>query len=585
MQGSVKMSNYKLEKQSIDMFNKRIKVLGDIFVKIREYFSHIHEYVQKYSSEDNSIWESANESYEVDLKSISSVVQKLSDDNNISDHVRLVSDVYTKLGKSEDCVEQVMFIINNDTYTQLLVYNMSQTYSKEIAMKLSHINKLVKEYKKQMVTDGNNLILPSIFANIDLKNNVDEISKFIEEAETTNDFIVYLSRRAVIELDKSHAKVFIKKVESLKDNTLGASSRYTYNDDSAIPMVQRLVVSYNLVPVSEYCTLEKLFENLGVKYDKSKSPIENIKTELRSDKNVVVIHKLTSKLTEYKLRPLIDYEYVKNEQLETSTTSGVNNRILKRFDTISSIATKIPTDAKETIQLFKHTSDILLLLECVNYKFYRILSDDISKKTINMSVYEKISSGLSSRSGKYNKVIEDELLSKGIDGKHQMIMSSYTSDEVYYKSSDILKKEIVDDGVKFISKESIKSVADMKKIFMSDDTLRSLIRILTDKLSNHLSDNADTLETNLTFIAKLDQIVEKFKKEYNNQTRELFTSGKVLQVRFGDLSNSELTKYILGWFTDIMKVSVDVLDVAPVSLSEIELSLKEHVISKRFITK
>lgn len=567
---------------------KRTRIISQIYGQVTDYLPNIQEFIEKFNKDNKQLNES-NELIIANIDEAKILIEKIDLNLALLPTLNNLSALFDIFEGTDKLIDDIMSIINSNVYFEPLLYNMSQTFSRDINLKRINLSKLIAEYKRAIVDNEMKMTYKMIYTDIKPLENIAIIATYMDSLNNVNDLAVYICTRVVKELsddvDSDMVTRFMNRVEHLKTVTLSTDKDVEPVKKiqlENISVLQMLTVKYGLIPITEYLNVGDMFEYLQQDYNFDKSPQTNMQA-LSNTHNVLVIHKYTEKLIQFNILPLISEEYVKKNQLETNPINGLNNRIINRFSTVKIVPgepTKIPQNVKP-IEVYKNTgNNQWFIIECVSFKHYKLLSTSFEKNTVDTALVDNLLSGLSTRPHNYNKIIEDEVLAN-INENHRTIISTYESEKTSMISTDRIKRDIkknVIDAFTDLYKESnIENKSDMRKLFSNNDIIDMLTSALEEELSNLILEK-DDIESTLTFVAQLDILLTKFLREYKVLTAELFTSQKIIDMKFKELSGKDLENYVLGWFSDVLNEATETLDTKPISLVDIELSLKEHAV-------
>lgn len=634
--GSVVPSLYLIDERYQKQIVRRMNAISDIYKELIDYLSDILEFIQKYSHRDVKIWENAKNNFKQKTEKVKELMKYQTDD--VGEFIQTMSDMHILMEDVDKIISEMITIMNNPVYTELLLYNMSQTYGRETISKANNIRNMHSEYSKVIVNSEGEKILEYLYEIIKPGENISVLSIYVDNVVFINNFLVYVTKRVVKERESDDSNVikkFILRIEKLKNLALKNAIEEAFPDEENsisefvtvkdLPTLQQLTLRHGLFPVSEFYEFKELFEYFGSNYDFDHSVPANMKQLANKlGMPVVILHFEARKLVEFNILPLVDKEYVKRNELETSSQSGLNNRIIRRFNTIKEIKMKdLKSPAKtDNIEIYTNGNDAegtivesddvkspvsasssrspvsassaagtsCTILQCINWKQYRALSNNLESKSVSIDYLSKIKNGLTTRPHNYNRIIEKAILDKGIYPGHRNIMIGYESAADNALSSEKIKNTLRTKSIEYFIEtyrrtKNISSPKDMEVLIAGEDTIEAITTILTDELAEVIikPNSAKSLELNFSFVANLDIILTKFKKEYNSLSNELFASGKIIKIRFNEMKGKVLEEYIVGWFKDILEKAMGSLETKPVSLDDMEMSLKEYVITQRFI--
>lgn len=176
------------------------------------------------------------------------------------------------------------------------------------------------------------------------KKSYDTLEKILNTDDTFDMYVAFLNTllniksKGYIELDLY--KHILQRLEDLKNIVL-QSEMSVNRKGRPSNTIQLLIQTYDLSPVCSSRPMKYILDIIG-----AGSGTPNFATLSKSMSTAtkkigfIVIRKITSNPIEFQSWPLTDANLIKNRNLMTEKTAGLNDRILERFDTIIDLKIK-----------------------------------------------------------------------------------------------------------------------------------------------------------------------------------------------------------------------------------------------------
>lgn len=598
-------SSPKSTPKSTSIIAKKSDLLNNIIIHIKDYYIRIFEYVQRYKP--NLTAEYKNLEAEVDAynKSLSGFMNNTTNVTlktlpNLISMFDLWADIRLTL-------DDMYVLLSDEGIIHYIAIGMSQTYISELKTKLSGIRSLFSllntadaEINQSVIENAK----VSVLAEVDddkhppaaetLLTTILTTHKYPSRGDATNISVVNDVILGILSKfkpkNKNNIATLASYSEELKNISLLAGNRINSHN----------VSRFNLIPVSDY--VKDIYEIIPP-----------------GSKNVLYLRRHSDNPMQYNILPLLSHAYVAQNDMITSSASGLNKKILKRFSTIkmlspdssSDTASAACTDANE----LNSTSERVYAVEVMNNTYYRLMYHGIPTKplaecTISKSEAEKIISGASDRADKYAKISSEAILPVCINKNHKRLMVSFQERQFKPNSSFSLKEYIVSDfmrefTIEFAKKPAnppqngILSINDIKKIitqtmFKSKQVLR--IRMLSYVFNINLPYTADEHPINegiligrvdhemlLTFVVKFEATYKEFTREVLGHLNEIISLGAILKTE-EESNPQEQTKAILFACKRILEKAVDAMDAKPSRWINTEITLKNVAVETGLFT-
>ena len=593
------------------LVEKRIKVALDIHKDIYEYFGLIESMLNKQSTGNAAKLFDIRESLPKDAKTAREILSSLQTKNAVEDLIATISELYIMLETLDVKMHTAINIISDPLYIKLLTVNMSHTFNNNMTSFRKNLIEMITAFEKKIINEDGEEVLSDIYTLINPVEHLSVFSTWIENNTLITQFVIYMVKRLVSEIPsdgprKGYAIKMVNKIEKLKDITL-CNNDNPYINLTLDNITQNLTSRHGLVPISKYFVAEEAEKSLCEVIDSfltEKEPdfihketaggtLENI-LAARYNAKVVHVPKFSNKLIEFNILPLVDGNYVKKNNLETAAASGLNNKIINRFSTVKKIDLKNTEVVANTVNpLFfgEDTATRGLVIQSVNGEHFRLMSINIQHVFTPLEVIDHIRKGLHLRSHYYNKIMENEILGKALDAKHRAILNKFESSTLANVASDGIKRKLIDMCIDSVSNELTTflkykvTVRDIQHLFTSEAMLnqiqKNVNKVFVESIDPpQVSLGDDELEVGLSYISNLNFIMAKTVKEYLSNCNSLFASNKITQATIRE--TKDMYGYLLGWYRDLITNTVEILDAKPMSINEMETTLKKVLLNRNY---
>lgn len=533
-------------------------------------------------------------------------IGKKSSEKSVEDKMLSYVDYYNKVDMLKSYFTSLLNLLDDKTAIEKITSGMSQTFTDDIVRNIDLLKKLNDSFESMNSGERQLAELREKFNKLEPKKNAKKITDIIMASDKPNDFITFSTKELIRILPSSPAlNSLIAKLEEFKNASLGAywtnnSNRLHIEEGS---VAERLIVRYGIIPITEYTSLENIFLKLGNKkllYDPNVKDHENINNIL-TFYNVLLIQKYYKEYIDFNPYGIIDRDYIVKNNLESSKNSGLNSRIIRKFSTVNAIRVvdgaqiaadksdgvkycpqNSTLDAKFNCDLGAKNTDKTIILDKHNGN-YRLLSDS-EKPIVADCVAKRFEIGLSARPHIYHKIMEQEIIRNGIDPNHRNIMLEY-SDTSRKIDSSTLKNKLVEEMKELFSSEyqnkDPTNLRDLTELFKSI-RLDCVIERVIGNYFEYLEDFPYLTEVKMTFLGRLDAVIDAFERRYNSKYEEAFNEKKLSRRVFEEIQGEERSKYIIGTFTDIIESVVESMSQPPSYWEEFDLTLKEFVFMRKY---
>lgn len=574
-----------LGKPIIEHFKERKKTLFTLYEKSLEYFEIIKKLVSQEEPARVDKWEVNIRKYLEAIDAIESTIKKLKEKQSLGELFNNIIHLYDSFSEMEKLLEFMMNLVEDKKYIEQLLYTMSRTFVDETKRKAELISKIHQEYKEE---SGNESIMEDIYKELSVKENLEIVSRRIESVVSPNNFLIFLISKIVEELPKSNAtKTILDKLEVLKDSALGLlDERYYKGTSSDLPLIQRLLVNFGLIPVMAFGRIEDIYSELREKTPENPS-IEDLKERY----GVLHLDRHGTRLINFSVRALIDKAYIIKEELETSQKSGLNKKIVRRFNTISSLPLESSGESQDEIAWYNEGATKHIIIDSFGGQYYRLLSDSYDCPFVSTDVIDKIRLGAHRRADVYAKTQEEIILVRGINSQHRNIIYEFLNFQESLPPIELLKEKIVLDVKDYFEKTFKPPGKDFYKDarrFMSSKPLISKINdIIAFRTYERLFEGGEKvkIEKKLSFLKNLNKTLLAFRRAYLIAMSALANEDIFIKYSKGEYQLSEDPKKdITEIYTSKVREVIEDLDSKPSAWEQFEPTLKDYVFARQLYT-
>lgn len=223
------------------------------------------------------------------------------------------------------------FILSNTNYLEQMKYHKTETTVIELTHTNRNIRDMIENYfKKVPIIDTK--IIEHCMQNHDYKKQVEDRLPTLK----LNKFIVYYMMKNI---NDEYRNVFAQ---------LRNISLFGQKDERRIKIFPTLDRN-GLVPVTRYTSRKYLFAMIDKPYDENLTFEENCNVLSEKESVGIVIIKSVGEDIEYSSRSILDKKYIAKNRMMYSNYVGLNDNMLKKYDTIH--VQSRPHDKKYDIEI------------------------------------------------------------------------------------------------------------------------------------------------------------------------------------------------------------------------------------------
>ena len=549
-------------------------------------------------------------------------------DKTILGSAHALYDIYARITYE---LANIRKVVANPNYSKMAMYNFSGTTLNTIVLTRNQLIELIDNYT-EIDVDSDSELIKHLINKINVGANIKTVLIFLMDTPSTNRFVVDLVKVAVTHTSGTNRDKLLSIIEREKDKIFSARRvKLPYGG------VQGLVVRCGLVPVTSSMEFKQLLEIINnvqldapadtitgggtkraiktaktaAKYTKRQLSKDKLsKDKLPSDKStskdkpkpidhvtstfmlvdgcidecfehlakinsmcVLLINKCTPNPIEFNINGLISTEYVEKYDLRARVGSCIDEKVLKRYNTVSELQPGVT--APSELQIWGQ-GDFALVFETINGKLFKLLSNDINKYVTPTYLLKPFIAGVNNRLLKYNLLHENEILSKYIDPKAGDTLASYQKTTAQFPIENALRdarEKLNEAFAEKITSYLPKSLQEFKE-FIDKDKITS---ILTGVFLKYLP-AAQNPEYAITYIVRFEDGIRAFNKEIDTNMRH----AKVTDLSFRERSPNDLRRFLIDSFGDIVRISMDQMQKTK-KFDDIEISLKEFYMDNKNI--
>lgn len=571
-----------LDQESLKHFKEQKKILFILHEKSLEYFKIIEKLVAEEEPSLPEKWQENTKKLLEKVDGVESSIQKLKEKQKIGEFFNNIIYLYDSFSEINALLEFIMDVVQDKKYLEKLLYNMSRTYVDDVKRKAELIAKIHEEYQEK---SGDENVMESIYEKLNVGENLPIISARIESVDKPNDFLVFLISKIVEKFPKgTTTRAILDKLELLKDSTLGVSGNRYYNPSGDLPLIQRLLVGYGLVPVMGFSGIDEIYNELG-----EKAPEGASLDDLKERYGVLHFDRHSDRLISFNIRALIDKKYVIKEGLETASKSGLNKKIVRRFNTITSLPLEFQKDLpRDEIYETNANASKHIIIDSVSNQYYRLLSNSYDSPFVSREVIDKVKLGALKRSDAYAKVQEEAILEKGINHQHRNIIYEFYNFQESLPPIELLKEKIVIDIRDYFEK-TFKPPAkdfykDVRRFIVSKPLLSKINDIIAFRTYERLFEKGEKVKTEkkLSFLKNLNKALGAFQKTYLVAMSSLIVDDIFIKYSKGEYELSEDPKKdVAEMYMGKVREVVEDMDSKPSEWEQFDPTLKDYVFARQ----
>lgn len=397
-------------------------------------------------------------------------------------------------------------------------------------------------------------------------DKIDEINDIYYKYVKSNigDNVIKLYSRLLHEIilinsnNKEVVKHINKTTEILKSEVLKSDDKtLNFKQNYKVNTVQNLIQMNNLIPVSMSMPISDIYKILGISVSEKSLELGLKKASklLKSDKNFgfIVINKIIKKPIEYNFWSLSDKKYLETNNLLQAYDLGLNEKSIKRYQTITPLPESIgKDDISDKILIinseFGNTDNYFYILETldgINYRFLTMYNGSIYYMPAEWfkNIDDKKLTP-SNRLESYNNIICQEIMTTINDPYITMdiLDKNEIKEELYWKKLRYkIKEDIMKDFTELITDKIIQkmNITDIENILFDKQLYRFALNHITNnielesmnKLTEKKSEIIDRarIELTLSYFYDINSIQRSLRKDVENIYRKEYYN-KVLSI-------------------------------------------------------
>lgn len=274
-----------------------------------------------------------------------------------------------------------------------------------------------------------------------------------------------------------------------------------------INVVQSTIQMFGLTPYAEYEPIHVLLSDIKVK---KSVDIFDTYAKMHDVGVLLIVKKSLGDMIEYNKWALTDYDYLIKKDLYLPKYSGINKKIIERFNTIKLLSREpgydnVPQlDFNDGIYVYNDSADIFNVIETNDNKYFRFLSYNHST-SIPSHIISPIAKGEypSIRLSGYNNILNQAILSKVDEPiSFDIIDNNVNWNNVRYK--------IINDILEYINKNiKTKTIKSLESFITKKTHINKIIDIML--FANIPA--SDNVELTLSIAMEIQKFTEHVKKD------------------------------------------------------------------------
>lgn len=461
----------------------------------------------------------------------------------------IIEDLNNEIDTTLSEVSQTFILETSDVYDRVILnYNNYVKKSKEINIQLIHKFKdlVVSEFKNLSEKSENDFLKLFDKVKLLLKKYPNTISLY---AHIMQDLIDYYSENA--KEDKKKVFILLDQIEKDKSWLLNLKTENLFQHKKKLIHQSYNFRTFGFVPITEFMTftnaMEEIFDVSNLKYN-SKNALSGIFKKLAQSQkcNIIVLYRITPNPIQYNTWKLTDWSTAKEYLNEGETTSGIDKKMIERYETIKYISENSKNRFKLTYEIYKNNSKDYVILETYDSEKFRGLLPWIRKTKSYKLPYFRVKNFLDylentkrSRISNYNKLLEKDTLKDGnmffkysIDQTFFDKLTEYSqiveSSKIRFELFTELKRVIND-----IIKKEYRGFAKLNAVKIGEilhhgDLLDTFGEIIVEQYYEYekvhtiieKKSNFPSSEILCTYLSQLDIIVRQFGRELHDLHRK-----------------------------------------------------------------
>ncbi len=348
-----------------------------------------------------------------------------------------------------------------------------------------------------------------------------------------------------------------------------------------IPNYTTNITRFELVP-SESRLLEDT-----VRHVSSSTSISTL-ASLSRTMNVVVINRAIGTPLEFNIKPLVDEQYVRSNDLFIKPSQGLSKKVLAKYTTIKLLGDEVKS--KDSIlSMFVAGSQVEfpnvdqlhvdkgVVLDTIDGRNYRVLSD-------SNDVLRAVVSGTPTTPQQYNEIQSQIILQNCFKKDLSLVLEKYKTRPEQRHSSEFTMKAVKTHLHKWmqdhLSETEYTNVNQLKGMHIDDEII---VDVLVNTLLVQSPKHGSAIEQTLTYMQKISTIARQFVMQFGDKWNKEPISPRIF-INSDNTNNYKNTLHdaILTSFDDVVSKVVIDLDKLGIWL-EYDDSLKLFVIREQQI--
>ncbi len=476
----------------------------------------------------------------------------------IEHSIAATMDIYQSLGAIDMNIHSIIEVVLNETYSQLVVYNMSATYSLNIQQLRNTIHSLQEQYLDMSAQDDP-LILNAALEG----QSPDELFAFImANDEVINKFTIRLLGHLITTISGEKRRQIELIVEKQKDYILGS-----IRVDVASGGIQGMMVRYGLRPITPSMTPNEVFAHFGKPAGRSFADL------VAPGVGVVEINMATPSPVEFSLAGLIDLDYIVKNDFKTNPLSGLTKKIIDRFSTATLLPRGKSSIHRGGTKAIHGAGPSWIVLQSINGDLWRVVGDKVPSSMISGLLH-----GVSTRPHQYNLAQTPKILCKCHNKRANMLLGEYEALKLTPPSSEPIRAAVLDKLTDAFDKRApgLRTMAAVKAAAVDKTVISEVLLEVLGAGDNTQGKGGG--EYLITHISKYDGIIYDFVKKLERQWMNVNLQDRV----FTENTPTEIQRQVRNVFIETTRAAIDELEQAR-SWTDYDISLKEFMLNREQI--
>ena len=565
--------------------NERIKIITQLFQTrlkyisaiIKIYNNHLKIIKNIFLGTDPKLYNETTNNVQWMLNMCEEIPNMLNVDMvNIDNILINTTKIYESFENIDVKIHSLLSVVDNSSYVKLSTYSTSPSSFLEIQRNVSSATNLFNKYNVMSAKDDI-FIMDEILNIADVLNHLDDTYNFIvSHSDKINRFTIRAIGYIIDHVSPTIRRKLEIFVEQQKDNVVNA----VRIDISYRKGIQGLIVRYGLVPETKSLSIENIFSTIGHKYNNQLGLRENLESVASVTGGVgvgvgagILLLSISGRSPiDFDIKSLSDEKYIQENDLLINDMKGINKNTIEKYQT----AILLPKGG-EPEKIIKIDGSIpqWYVIETINGLTYRLLSYDGNILISSDKIYGLLN-GLSTRCEKYNNIQGETILNECINNQITHIISSYDNDvsgNVPGSIGPLIENKLVESFDEIIKKVKIQ---DKKQFYTHVGDWCVILGILMKVLShNNRLNYKNTLEYSITYIIRMNYIIDQFMKELDRQIRK-----HKINIRLFSESQDNINNELKSIYRSIIKATI--IETTKTKLwVDYDMTLKEYYLDNR----